>query len=273
MLGLIAAFHRLNQGPEFDTEDERLLLSFAASAATAVATAQSVAEVQLRQSITASERERTRWARELHDEALQGLGALRVMLSSAARRGSTEHLQSAVSAAVDELATEISKLRSLIAELRPTSLDELGLSAALESLVSRQSSTSGSEIDADIALPYETGDREGRLDAEIESAVYRVVQEALTNVAKHARAERVELQMVENDGHLEILIRDDGVGFDPSQPSEGFGLVGMRERVALVNGTLNLASTPGSGTELKVRVPIVLREHSSKGSLAPRSGP
>jgi signal transduction histidine kinase len=268
-LGLIAAFHRLSQGPEFDAEDERLLLSFAASAATAVATAQSVAEEQLRHSIKASERERTRWARELHDDALQGLGALRVMLSSATRQGTVEHLQAAVGTAIDELGTEIAKLRSLIAELRPTSLDELGLSAALESLVSRQASVAGSEIDAHIALRGGAGERQGRFDPEIESAVYRVVQEALTNVAKHARAERIELRVAEADGHIEVLIRDDGVGFDPGQPSEGFGLVGMRERVALANGVLEVTSAPGSGTELRIRMPIAPGRRAKR--LAPPS--
>jgi signal transduction histidine kinase len=269
-LGLITALHRLARGPEFAPEDERLLLSFAASAATAVATAQSVAEEQLRHSNRISERERTRWARELHDDTLQGLGALRVMLSAAARRGTAADLQSAVGTAVEELAGEISNLRSLIAELRPVSLDELGLEAALDTLISHHSSTSGVEIVADVGLRY-GADRTQRLDPEIESAVYRVVQEALTNIAKHARAEQVEFRVVETDDSLEIVIRDDGVGFEPAQSTEGFGLLGMRERLALVDGTLAVTSTPGSGTTVEVRVPIVLRDESSKRRMPGRS--
>jgi signal transduction histidine kinase len=269
-LGLITAFHRLDRGPEFDSEDERLLLSFAASAATAVATAQSVAEEQLRHSIRISERERTRWARELHDDTLQELGALRVMLSAAARRGTVEDLQSAVSIAVEELAGDISNLRSLIAELRPVSLDELGLEAALDSLIGHHSATSGVEIDADVGLRYGAGRRQ-RLDPEIESAVYRVVQEALTNIAKHARAELVEFRAVETDDSLEIVIRDDGVGFDPAQSSDGFGLLGMRERITLVDGTLSITSAPGSGTVIALRVPIALGNEGSRRRAAPPS--
>ncbi|HSI79766.1 MAG TPA: GAF domain-containing protein [Solirubrobacterales bacterium] len=261
-LGLIVAFDRLRDGPEFDAEDERLLIAFAASAATAVATAQTVAEDRLRFSIDASERERSTWARELHDETLQGLGALRVSLS-AALRGGGERLENAVEVAVAQLADEIANLRSLIAELRPVALDELGLEAALETLVEHSQATSGVEIDARIDMRY-GAERSERLDREIESSVYRIVQEALTNISKHSRAEHVDLEATEGRDWIRLRIRDDGVGFDTSRRSNGFGLRGMRERAALVNGRMSIASAPGSGTEIKIEIPTSLRSvHSA----------
>jgi len=259
-LGLIVAFDRLRDGPEFDAEDERLLIAFAASAATAVATAQTVAEDRVRFSIDASERERSTWARELHDETLQGLGALRVTLS-AALKGGGERLENAVEVAIDQLADEIANLRSLITELRPVALDELGLEAALASLVEHSAATSGLEIEADIDLRY-GAERTKRLDPEIESSVYRILQETLTNISKHSRAERVDLEITEDAERLRLRIRDDGVGFDPSRPSEGFGLRGMRERALLVDGTIGVRSSPGSGTEITVEIPTELRARS-----------
>jgi signal transduction histidine kinase len=258
-LGLIAAFDRLTETLAFDEDDERLLLSFAASAATAVATAQTVAEERVRHSIEASERERARWARELHDETLQGLGALRLKLSSA-RRGSPEQFARAVEEAIEQLGTEITSLRSLIAELRPAVLDELGLRAALEALAGQHAATSGLEIEAEVDLATDAGDSPKRLDRELENTIYRVVQEALTNVVKHAHADRVVLKAVETPMAIELMIRDDGVGFDPKQGRDGgLGLVGMRERVDLVGGVLEVESAPGRGTTLRIGVPLAAR--------------
>lgn len=259
-LGLIAAMDPLRGGPEFSDEDERLMLAFAASAATAVATAQSVADEQLRRSIEAAERERGRWARELHDETLQGFGALRVLLSSALRAGSPEGLEGAVRDAVAEISNEIEKLRALIAELRPAALDELGLGAAIEALAHQSGTVHGLEIDTEVDTGYEAGKAPERLEPELESTVYRVVQEALTNVAKHARAEHVLLRVLERDGTVEIAVQDDGVGFDPETAPGGFGLLGMRERLAMTGGTLQITSAPGSGTELRARLPAVHRD-------------
>jgi signal transduction histidine kinase len=251
-LGVIAAFDRLELGPEFDPEDERLLDAFAVSAATAVATAKLVQSERLRHSIDASERERRRWARELHDDTLQSLGGMRVVLSSAARTGSDAELREAVEAAVEQLGEGIAALRGLISELRPAALDELGLVAAIEGLVDQQATAGELEIEAEVAL--EPGEPE-RLDAELESTLYRFVQEALTNVVKHARAERVRLVLREVDGVVEVRVRDDGQGFDASQRTDGFGLLGMRERVELAGGELTVRSHHLEGTELLARVP------------------
>jgi PAS domain S-box-containing protein len=269
-LGVVVAFDR-RDGPAFTAEDERMLLAFAASAATAVATARDVAEDRLRRAIQAAEHERKRWARELHDETLQGLGALRVALASALRGGSTEGLREVVSTAVDEIAEEIRSLRSLISELRPAALDELGLAAAIETLSERSASLVGLDMDTRVDLGGRRPDEGGsRLDPELESTIYRLVQESLSNVAKHARAERVTLRVQETNGSIEVSIEDDGVGFDPETSDRGFGLVGMRERVSMVGGEVEIRSSPGQGARVEARLPT---RPTPRTSLAPTDRP
>jgi signal transduction histidine kinase len=237
-LGLLAAFDRFGDDRAFGGEEEQLFLAFAASAATAVATARTVAEERLRHSLAASERERGRWARELHDETLQALGALNVLLSSALRRGTQEALEQAVRDAVEQIGTEIESLRTLITELRPAALDEIGLAPAIESLTARLAAVEGLEIDLDVDIG-------GRLDPELETVVYRLVQEALTNVAKHAGAERVHVEVALDYDTVQVEVADDGNGFDPDADAQGFGLVGMRERVALAGGQIAIDSEAG----------------------------
>jgi signal transduction histidine kinase len=206
-----------------------------------------VAEDRLRHSLAASEQERRRWARELHDETLQALGGLQVLLSSALRRGTPEALEQSVREAVDHIATEIDSLRTLITELRPAALDEIGLAPAIESLGQRLSAVEGLEVDVRV----EVG---GRLDPELETTVYRIVQEALSNIAKHARADRVTVAVTLDFDAVRIEITDDGQGFNPAARAEGFGLVGMRERVALAQGRLDISST-SEGTVVSARLP------------------
>ena len=254
-LGILIALDREGYPDGFDDEDEELLAGFAAFASMGVATARSLAELRLRESIEIAERERARWARELHDETLQGLGALRVRLAASLRAARPETMNAAVAGAVAQIEDEIANLRALITELRPAALDELGLGAAIGSLAETHGASTEIAVHLDLALEREDGVAPQRLDREIESAVYRVVQEALTNVAKHARAENVWIEVAENEGSIEIVVRDDGVGFDMDARGHGFGLVGMRERVALRGGTLTIVSTPGAGTELRSRIP------------------
>jgi signal transduction histidine kinase len=258
-LGLIASFDRLAGGPEFSAEDERLLLAFAASAATAVATAQSVSADRIKHSIHASERERGRWARELHDETLQALGAMRVALSSALRGGG-DALESAVRDAAAQLGDEIDKVRALITELRPAALDQIGLAPAIEALALHVEKTQGLEVQAEIELAHDDGRMHGRLDPELENTIYRVVQEALTNVAKHARAEQVAVKVIEAEDAVSVEVADDGVGFDPERRSEGFGIVGMRERVELAGGRIEIGSSQGGGTTVRVDLPATRAE-------------
>ena len=259
-LGVLVAVDRLARGPEFSAEDERLMRGFTAAAATAVATAQSVEADRLRKSIESAEHERTRWARELHDETLQGLGALRIALEGAMREKNPERALEAseqVAAGLDE---EIATLQALITELRPAALTDLGLAPALESLFERTRAQHDLEVKASIDLAFGAGRHATRLTPELEGTAYRLLQEALTNVAKHADARRVEVYLTEVDGRLRIEVRDDGGGFDPAGETSGFGLVGMHERVDLLQGALAIESEPGAGTVVRADLPSRHRE-------------
>lgn len=259
-VGVLAAFDRAGS-QEFSEEDERLLESFALSAATAVATAQQVASEVLRRSIEASERERTRWARELHDETLQELAGLKVLLSSI--RG--EH--DLVATAIEQIEHSITSLRYLITELRPAALDEYGLEAAVEALVNRVRDASGLAIETDIDLAWEQGRAATRHLIEIESTLYRLVQEALTNVSRHAGAENVAIVIHERESDVFAEIRDDGRGFDSGAERDGFGLLGMHERVQLVDGTVEIHSELGKGVIVRAHVPS---KHRPPGPDGPR---
>jgi signal transduction histidine kinase len=250
-LGVLAAFDRGEHGRVFAEDDEQLLRTFAASAATAVALAQSVQADRLRSSLAAADAERRRWARELHDETLQGLGGLRLLLASALRVDDLQRARGAMHEAVEHIEREIGNLRSIITELRPAALDELGLRAAIEALLDRHREQSGFEVDGDLSPPAEGAER---LDEDLETTVYRLIQEALTNAAKHAHAHRVRVAVGEHDGELLIEVQDDGAGFEPATGSQGFGLAGMRERVGLAGGTLELESSRG-GTLVRARLP------------------
>jgi signal transduction histidine kinase len=252
--GVLIALDPL-RGGEFSDDDERLLTSFAVSAASAVVTARSLTLEQLRAREAATEGERRRWARELHDETLQGLGALKVALSAARRADDPARWSAALSEAIEQLDTEITSLRGIIADVRPASLDELGTGAALEALADRIR-TGGVEMDLTVDLDWEAGRQPTRHEPELETALYRIVQEATTNAIKHAGVDRVAVTVRDEDDSATILVVDDGKGFDPSAGSEGFGLVGMRERVESLGGRLTIESAPGAGTRLHVRLPV-----------------
>jgi signal transduction histidine kinase len=261
-LGVLAAFDRGEDGDVFGEDDEQMLRTFAASAATAVAMAQSVQADRLRSSLAAADAERRHWARELHDETLQGLGGLRVLLSSALRRDDPALAQEAMREAVEHIEREIGNLRAIITELRPAALDELGLRTAIEALLDRHREQSGFEIDGELELPGpSTGD--GRLDGDLETIVYRLLQEALTNVTKHARAERVRVVVGESGEELSIEVQDDGTGFDPQTASRGFGLAGMQERVTLAGGTLSVESGDW-GTLVSARLPARIERQATQ---------
>jgi signal transduction histidine kinase len=247
-LGLLAALGR-RDGGALGAEDERLLIGFAASAATAVATARTVEAQRLRDAIQGAEEERRHWARELHDETLQGLGGLRLVLSSGRRGDDPDRLRAAVDEAVIQLDEQIDGLRSLIRELRPAALDELGPASAIEDLASRTAARHGVEVATDLGVS--SGARHA---PEVEITLYRIIQEALTNAVKHAGAEHVDVTVTQDDATLRIRVADDGGGFDPAVATTGFGLTGMRERVSLLGGELEIASSE-SGTVLSAALP------------------
>lgn len=267
--GVLAALDRVVDGPGFGPEDERLLRSFAASAATAVATAKSVEAERLRHSLEAAEQERKRWARELHDETLQALGALRMLHSAALRSDAgPEEMRGALEEGIALIDTEIDSLSALIAELRPAALDQIGLAPALRTLAERKSREGGLEIDVLVRMRDGVGER---LPHETESTLYRLVQEALNNVAKHAGASRAEAVVERSGDVVEVTVRDDGRGFDPAQANGGFGLTGMRERVVLAGGELEIDTAPGRGTTVTATIPLRPPGTPAQRSSSPRS--
>ena len=201
---------------------------------------------------------------------MQGLGALRLKLANARdldtdRGSASEALSSAVDAVLEGLGEEIDGLRHLITELRPAALDDLGLAAALEALARRMQAIDGLDVQTEIDLGPEHDPK--RLDPELESTIYRVVQEALTNVSRHAEAERAVVSVTERDGVVRASVTDDGKGLPEADRlgprgdglEGGFGMSGMRERAELVGGELELVPAPGKGTVMRLAVPLAGR--------------
>ncbi len=258
--GVLMVVDRLVDGPAFSADDERLLEAFAASAATAIATAETVKSDRRRQRLAATEQERARWARELHDETLQGLAALRLGLAAQLGNADPGPITDAVAEAVAQLQDEIGALRSLIADLRPASLDDLGVGAAIVGLADRARGR-GLEVELSIDLAYEEGREAERHVDELETAIYRIVQEALTNATKHGAAENAYIEIVE-DGHaVRVNVRDDGRGFDTTARTAGFGLIGMQERAELLGGRFTVESAQGQGTSVSCEFPVHRRRN------------
>jgi signal transduction histidine kinase len=259
----------------FRNPDRQALSAFASSVSQRLAAERSVEIERLRYGMEARERERTRWAREIHDESIQGIGALRLQLANARDRDDKEALSAAVDAALEGLGMEIDGLRHLITELRPAALDDLGLAAALEALARRAQAIDGLEVKTEIAIGAgaggsgDAGAENGgqRLDAELESTIYRVVQEALTNVSRHAQATKAVISVVERNGVVSASVTDDGRGLPETSHlgprgdglEGGFGMSGMRERAELVGGELEWGRAPERGTIMRLTVPLMGR--------------
>jgi len=268
--GLVIA---LREQGGFRDPDRQALAAFAASVSQRLAAERSVEIERLRYGMEARERERARWAREIHDESIQGIGALRLQLANARDVDDREALSAAVDAVLEGLGTEIDGLRHLITELRPAALDDLGLAAAIEALARRAQAIDGLEVKTDIRLGPEhehgtAADNGGRrLDPELESTIYRVVQEALTNVSRHAQASKAEITITEQDGTVQAAVRDDGRGMPGAERlgprgdglEGGFGMGGMRERAELVGGDLEFVPAPTKGTTVRLLVPLAGR--------------
>ena len=216
-LGVLAAFDRGQDAEPFTAHDEQLLRTFAASAANAVAISRSVEADRLRSAIAASDAERGRWARDLHDQTLQALAGLRVGMSSALRANDLTRYTEATNQAIADIESEIKNLRAIISDLRPSLLDDLGLRTALDALVERRRED-GLTIECEFDLP-DTADQQP--DAEdLETAIYRLVQESLTNVVKHAGASKARVAVLDSGEQVTVEISDDGQGFDtkPERP-------------------------------------------------------
>jgi signal transduction histidine kinase len=252
-LGVLVAFDRGTEGDSFSDADEQLLRTFAAAAGNAVAIRRSVDADRLNSTIAAAEAERARWARELHDQTLQALAGLRVGLSGALRRDDHDTYAETTRQAVEDIELEIGNLRSIIADLRPSLLDDVGLRDALQALIDRRRA-GGLSIEFKVDLPEALAGEAPEVRA-LETAVYRLVQESLTNVSKHASAASVTVTVVADAESVTVEVRDDGIGFDTGSSTVGFGLAGMRERVFLLGGRLDLTSG-GGGTCMTTRIPL-----------------
>jgi signal transduction histidine kinase/PAS domain-containing protein len=198
-----------------------------------------------RQLVTAQENERRRVARDLHDQTGQLLAGLALAVRGVS--GAPDQL-SELQRIADELAAQV---HALAVQLRPTALDDLGLVPALRQLIDDWSLRTGMPVD------FETATLDRRLPPEIETVLYRVVQEALTNTCKHANASAVSVITSWLDDHASAIVEDNGCGFDPLAPMpDRLGLLGMRERVALAGGELVVESAPNRGTTVIARIPL-----------------
>ncbi len=209
------------------------------------------------QVLAAQEDERKRIARELHDETAQSLTTLLIRLKMLERAKSESELQGQIQELRLLTVETLEAVRKLAVELRPATLDDLGLVAALDAYAESY----GSRIPLEVHFSAESLDDDSyRLPPQVELVLYRVVQEALTNVAKHADASTVEVQLARSGDEVLATIDDDGIGFDVVEVmrsrERGLGLFGMQERLALVHGQLSIESQPGTGTHILARVPL-----------------
>jgi signal transduction histidine kinase len=251
-IGVLAAHDKLGDDVRFTDTDLRLAENFATRAAVAVELSARIARDALRRVVEAQELERRRLARELHDETGQALTSILLGLKLLEERVEGDDARAAARELRELVVSTLQDVRRLAVELRPTALDDFGLVAALERLTHSFSEQTGIAVDFEPALAEAE-----RLPAEVETALYRIVQESLTNVVKHARASRVSVLLTRYDGTVKAIVEDDGRGFDPEVGREGgVGLVGMRERLALLGGRLEVESGE-AGTTVAAEVPLL----------------
>jgi len=250
-IGVVAVHDKLDGDPRFDEGDVRLAESLVARAAVAVDLSERVSRDALRRVVDAQELERTRLARELHDETGQALTSILLGLKHLDDVVETEAAREATAAIRELVASTLQDVRRLAVELRPSALDDFGLVPAVERLAANLSEQSDLVVDLEARL----GER--RLPPEAETALYRIIQEALTNVVKHAGARRVSITLVRKEAAVVVVVEDDGQGFEPGAVRAGaLGFTGMRERVELVGGRLTVESAPGAGTTLVAEVHV-----------------
>jgi signal transduction histidine kinase len=254
-VGIICAFDPV-PGRPWGEDEERLPEAFVGSTAAAIALARTLQTQRLAATLTAIERERGRWGRELHDQTLQALGAMRLTLRSALAHADLDAWRDTASDLVAQIEREIASLRAIITDLRPPVLDHGGLAAAIRSLAFHHQQRVGLHVRCNLQEPLPA------LTPELEATLYRIVQESLANVIQHAHAGTAEVMLEERGGSIALEVADDGEGFDLAGADGGFGLAGMRERVELVRGELTVRSGPG-GTRVIVKIPIPHPEPAS----------
>jgi two-component system, NarL family, sensor histidine kinase DevS len=248
-LGVIAVHDKLGGDARFSEGDLRLVEIFGARAAVAVSLSGQVARDTVRRVVDAQESERRRLALELHDETGQALTSILLGLTSIRAAGSDAEAERAEADVRGLVVQALQDVRALAVELRPSALDDFGLAPAIERLAETFSERSGIKTVVQANLVQ-------RLPPEIETTIYRVVQEALTNVVKHSGAEHVSIVISNRGGGVAATVEDDGRGFASKDVrADALGLLGMRERLALAGGTLEIESSGESGTTIAAHVP------------------
>jgi two-component system sensor histidine kinase UhpB len=223
---------------------------------TMLETLDDVSKSRASQILHAQEQERKRIARELHDETSQVLTSLLISLALVEEAVATEEARQRVADTRALAHQTLRAVRNLSIDLRPSALDDLGLLPALRWYIKEYQQKCGIEVEFSA-----TGLKE-RLPAEMETALYRIIQEALTNTAKHAHATKARVKVCGEEGAVHASIRDDGQGFDAQSvlrtpwQDRGLGLAGMQERAMLLDGSITIESQPGSGTTIEVTIPM-----------------
>jgi signal transduction histidine kinase len=250
-IGVLIAHDKIGRDQRFTSSDLRLAEQFALRASIAVDLSHRVARDALRRVVAGQEVERRRLARELHDETGQALTSILLGLRAVDEAGSGEDVTRAVGDLRELVVATLQDVRRLAVQLRPKALDDFGLVPALERLVQTFSESSGINVDLEARLA------ETRLPSEVETTLYRIVQEALTNVVKHAEATNVSILLMRREGSVTAVIEDNGRGFEPDAVrADSLGLDGIRERTELHDGRLTIETSSGTGTTLVVEVPL-----------------
>jgi signal transduction histidine kinase len=250
-IGVLEIHDKEGPDPRFTHDDFRLAETFAARAAVAVELSQRVARDAVRRVVQAQELERKGLARELHDETGQALTSILLGLKPLEEALTDHPALAALAELREQVVSALQNVRRLAVELRPAVLDDFGLVPALERLTDSFAEQSDSRVDFHSALG------ETRLPSEVETTLYRVVQESLTNIVKHANAHNISVSIAPRGSTVAAVIEDDGAGFDQRAVSgESVGLLGMRERLSFVDGRLEIESRPGAGTTIVAEVPL-----------------
>jgi signal transduction histidine kinase len=251
VIGVIEIHDKEGPDARFSDEDLRLAETFAARAAVAVELSQRVARNAVRRVVEAQEAERARLARELHDETGQALTSILLGLKPLEDALADQPARLALAELRESVVSALQDVRRLAVELRPAVLDDFGLAPALERL------TESFAEQTDIRIDFRSALGDMRLPSEVETALYRVVQESLTNIVKHAKADQVSVSLARKNATVAAVIEDNGAGFDSRRVrEEAIGLLGMRERLALLDGRLEVESRPGAGTTVVAEVPL-----------------
>jgi signal transduction histidine kinase len=251
-IGIIYAFNKDGPDVRFTDDDVRLAEALGTRAALAIHLSERVARETVDAILEAQEAERSRIARELHDETGSALTSVLLGLAAIDGAATLPEARQASAALRSKARSALENVGRLAFAIRPPALDEFGLAPALKDLSGRLEEQGGPKVELEIDLPAGA-----RLPSKLETTIFRITQEALTNVVKHAEATSVRVAIACRERSVVLTVEDDGRGFSEGRQADGgFGLVGMRERVASVNGALHIESKSGAGTRLAVELPL-----------------